>query len=160
MNLKIYYCILSIWYKFFSFSRMDNLPNSLCPRRREQLCPHFIFHYKLSKTTLDYLSEIVNLNYTFKTPLKLDHHKWVSSQFHGDIHLKILPTLMKVFLRHISYCRRKTFHEDGHDRINKLSNFKCNFDSPVNKIRDTATELDSKDIWNSYHTRSSSKNIK
>ena len=48
----------------------------------------------------------------------------VSSQFHDEVQLKILPALLEVFLRHLSYCRRKVFHDDGFDKINELFNFK------------------------------------
>ena len=73
--------IVSIWYKFIHFSlpvnppihRMVNLPNTLCPRSRDQHESHcyFIFHCKLSKTTLDFISRVINLNYTFNASLKL-----------------------------------------------------------------------------------------
>ena len=46
------------------------------------------------------------------------------SHFHDDIQLKILRTLLEVFLRVLSYCRRKAFHDDGYDKINELSNYK------------------------------------
>ena len=48
----------------------------------------------------------------------------VSSQFHDEVELKIPPTLLEVFLRHLSYCCRKVFHDDGFDKINELFNFK------------------------------------
>ena len=34
--------------------------------------------------------------------------------------------------------------EDGYDKINGLSNFECNLDSCLNKLRDTADDLGSK----------------
>ena len=40
----------------------------------------------------------------------------------------------------------KAFHEDGYDKINELSNFKCNFVSCFNKLRGTANELGSKNF--------------
>ena len=65
------------------------------------------------------------------------------SQFHDVIHLKILPTLLEVFLRHLSYCLRKIFYQ-GYDKIDKFSNIKCNLVFRFNKLQDTPTELDSK----------------
>ena len=41
-----------------------------------------------------------------------------SSQFNDGVQLKILPTLSEVFLRHLSYCRRQAFQDDGYDKIN------------------------------------------
>ena len=66
-----------------------------------------------------------------------------SSKSQDEINLKILPTLSEVFLRHLSYCRRKAFN-DAHDKINEFSNFKYNLVSRFNKPQDTATELGSK----------------
>ena len=39
----------------------------------------------------------------------------------------------------------KSFYEDKYDKINELSNFKCNLASHINKIRDTDIELGSRD---------------
>ena len=38
----------------------------------------------------------------------------------------------------------KACHEDGYDKINELSNFKCGLVSFFNKLGDTANELGSK----------------
>ena len=70
----------------------------------------------------------------------------ISSQWHDVIHLKTLPTLLEVFLRHLYHCRRKAFNE-AYDRINEFSNFKYNLVSRFNKLQDTATELGSKDTF-------------
>ena len=51
-----------------------------------------------------------------------------------------------VFLRHLSYCRRKAFNND-YDKINKFSNFKCNLVSRSNKLEDTYIELASDDTF-------------
>ena len=79
---------------------MGNTPNILHPRRMEQAesQPHFIFYCKLSKVTLDYISELINLNYSFNLPFKfsLKTIKWTPSQFYDGVHLKILPTLSEV----------------------------------------------------------------
>ena len=69
-----------------------------------------------------------------------------SSQLHADIHLKILPTLLELFLRHISYCFRKAFYK-AYDKINEFSNCKYNLVSQLNNLQDTATELKSKYIF-------------
>ena len=52
-----------------------------------------------------------------------------------------------MFLRHITYCRRKAFYEDEYDKINELLNFKCNLASHINKIRYSAIKLSSKDSF-------------
>ena len=64
-----------------------------------------------------------------------------SSQSHNVKHLMILPMLLKVFLRSLSYCHSKFFHDDGCNKINELLNFKCNLVSRFNKLRDIATKL-------------------
>ena len=69
-----------------------------------------------------------------------------SSQSHDCIHLKILPTLLEVFLGHLFYCRRKAFNE-AYDKINEFSNFKYNLVSRFSKLQDTVTELDSRDTF-------------
>ena len=79
-----------------------------------------------------------------------------------DNHLKILPALLEVFLRHLSYCRRKAFNE-AYDKINEFSNFKNNLFSRFNKPQDNDTELGSKDTflrtWNSLLNYDQSLNI-
>ena len=101
---------------------MFNTPNILHSRRMEQVESHlhFIFCCKLSKVTLD--SELINLNYSFNLPFKFvsKPSKWAPSQFYDGVHLKILPTLSEVILTHLF----KACHEDGHDKINELSNFR------------------------------------
>ena len=68
----------SAWYKLIHFSphlnsaiqRMCNTLNILCPRcwEQDESYPHFIFCCKLSKVTPDYISELINLNYSFNIP--------------------------------------------------------------------------------------------
>ena len=41
----------------------------------------------------------------------------------------------------------KACPEDGYDKINELSNFKCNVVSCFNKFRDTTNELGSKHFF-------------
>ena len=77
----MYIYIYSIWYELIHFSvllnraieRMDNAPNILHPRGMEQVKSqsHFISYCKLSKVNLDYISELINLNYSFNLPLKI-----------------------------------------------------------------------------------------
>ena len=78
-----------------------------------------------------------------------------------------------MFLRHITYCQRKSFNEDDYDKIIELSNFKCNLAFHMNKIRDIAIELCSRDpfqdqdfspmsnyivqLGNSYHLQNASE---
>ena len=49
---------------------MSNVPKILCPRYREQeeSQPQFIVFCKLSKITIDFISELISLNYSFNTP--------------------------------------------------------------------------------------------
>ena len=75
------------------------------------------------------------------------------SLFHNSIHLKILPTLIEVFLRHIIYCQTKAFYENEYDKINELWNFKWNLASHINKIRDGAIELGSRDLFQDLEFR-------
>ena len=73
--------IFPILHKLIYFSlplklvinRMDNTPNSLCPRCKEQKESerHFIFYFRLSKISLNFISELINLKYAFNTPFKL-----------------------------------------------------------------------------------------
>ena len=73
--------ISSVSYTLIHFSlpltlaihRMANVPKILCPRCREQAesQPHFISFFMLSKFTLDFISELINLNYSFNIPFKI-----------------------------------------------------------------------------------------
>ena len=79
--IHTYIYIYSIWYKLIHLSlllnpaiqRMGNTPNILHPRCMEQVesHPRFIFFCELSNVTLDYISELINLNYSFNLPFKL-----------------------------------------------------------------------------------------
>ena len=158
--------IFSIWYKLIHFAlplnpalhRMGNSPSTLCPRCKEsdETHPHLIFQCKLSQTTLKFINELINRNYTFQLPFKICIRHIVmgsSSHFHDGVKLEILPTLVEVFLRHLSFCRRKAFYEDGYNKINELSNYKGNLISRFNVMREMSTELGSKrsflNRWNS-----------
>ena len=75
-----YIYINSIWYKLIHFSlllnpaiqRMSNTLNILHPRCMEQDESHlyFIFYCNLSKVTLDYICELINLSYPLNLPFK------------------------------------------------------------------------------------------
>ena len=68
-------------YKLIHFSlplnpaihRMGNIPTILCPRwkKQKESQPFFIFFCKLSKNTLDFINELINLKYAFNILLKL-----------------------------------------------------------------------------------------
>ena len=65
----------SIHFSFplnLAIHRIGSAPNILCPRCKEQKDshPHFIFYCKLSKTNLDFVSVLNNLNYSFNIPFK------------------------------------------------------------------------------------------
>ena len=68
-----------------------------CVRCKEQKesQTYFIFSSKLSKITLDFISELINLKYAFYIPfnLALKTILETSSQFHDDVQNNILPTL-------------------------------------------------------------------
>ena len=89
---------------------MGNAPNILCPRykAREESHPDFILYCKLSKRTLDFLGELIHLNYSFNIPFQSSLRAIIMgacSQFHDGVQLKILPALLEVVLRHLFYCR-------------------------------------------------------
>ena len=52
---------------------MDNAPNILCSRCKEQeeSQHYFTFYCKLSKITLDLISELISLKYAFNIPFKI-----------------------------------------------------------------------------------------
>ena len=129
INLSIFLHLNPAIYK------IANAPSILCPRCKERDRPYpnrLPSFYLLLKD----LAIIMR----------------VSVQTHESIHLKTLHTLLQVFLRYLSYCRSKAFNEVW-DEINKFSNFKFNIFSRLNKLQDTATELDSNKTflrtWNS-----------
>ena len=75
---------------------MGNTPNILCPRCKEQKESqnYFIFYCKLSKITLDLISELINLKYAFNISFKITLKTIIigtPSQFHDGVQLKILP---------------------------------------------------------------------
>ena len=39
---------------------------------------------------------------------------------HDGVKLEILPTLIEAFPRHLSFCRRKAFYEDGYNKTKEL----------------------------------------
>ena len=128
---------------------MGNTPTTLCPRckEREESHPHFVFHCKLSQTTLNFINKLINHNYKFQSPFKIgikDILMGLCCSTHEDIKLQILPILVEVFLRHLSFCKRKAFYEDGYNRINEFDNYKGNLISRFNTLRDKAIELGSK----------------
>ena len=82
---------------------MGNTLNILCPRCKEQKesQPYFIFNCKLTKITLDFISELINLKYAFNIFFKVTLKTIIigtSSQFHDGVQLKILPTLSSEIL--------------------------------------------------------------
>ena len=70
-----------------------------------------------------------------------------SSHTHDGIKLEILQTLIEVFLRHVTFCRRKAFYGDGYDKIQELSNFKGNLVSHFKKLRAMLVEFGSKESF-------------
>ena len=148
--------IFSIWYKLIhlplplnpAIHRMGNSPFTLCPRCKEsdETHPHFLFQCKLPQTTLNFINELINLNYTFQSPFKICIKDiLMGTTFHlHDMKLEILPALIEVFLRHLSFCRRKAFYEDGYNKSYELSNYKGNLISRFNALKDMSIALGSK----------------
>ena len=99
-------------YKLIHFSlplkpaihRMGIAPDILCPRCKEQKESqplYFIFYCKLSKITLDFISELINLKYAFNIPFKITLKTIIigtSSQFHDGVKLNISPALSSEIL--------------------------------------------------------------
>ena len=117
--------------------RIGNKQNILYPRCKEQNESHPRF-YLLLQAVQNY-SRII---WTIQSQSKLG----TSSQQHDGIHLKILPSVLKLFFRHLSCCCRKAFNE-GFDKFNNFSNFKCNLVSQFNSLQDAASELGSKNTF-------------
>ena len=153
--------LFSIWNKRIHFSlplnseihKMGSEPNILCYwcEEREEFHTHFLFYCKLSKTSLDFISEVTNLIYiTLIIPFKISPKAIImeaSSQFHAAVQLHTPPALLEVFISYLSYSRRKAFHDHGYDTIYEIFNFKCKLNSRLNKLRDTTTRLDSKETF-------------
>ena len=113
--------IFSILYKLIHFShllnpaihRMGNTPNIMCPRCKGQneSQSYFIFYCKLSKITLDFISELINLKYAFSIPFKITLKTIImgtSSPFHDGVQLNILPTLSSEILL-LNWVQKKPF---------------------------------------------------
>ena len=82
---------------------MDNAPNILCLRCKKQKESQLYlkFYCKLSKITLDFISELINLKYAFNISFKITLKTIIigtSSQFHDGVQLNILPTLSSEIL--------------------------------------------------------------
>ena len=70
------------------------------------------------------MNELINLNYTLQSSFKIcikDILMGTSSHSHDDVKLEILPTLIEVFLTHLSFCQRNAIYEDGYNKIYELS---------------------------------------
>ena len=70
---------------------MGNASNTLCPRckEREEFHPYLILYCKLSRFTLDFISELTNLNYSFSVSFKISLKAIImgdSSQFYDGAH--------------------------------------------------------------------------
>ena len=77
---------------------------------------YFIF---CCKTTVDYISVQINRTTLLILLSKVSPKVIIMGplpQSHNDINLKILLPFLELFLRDLSYCRRKAFHEDCYDK--------------------------------------------
>ena len=60
-----------------------------------------MFYSKLSKITLDFISELINLKHTFNIPFKITLKTIIMgtfSQFHDGVQLNMSPTLSSEIL--------------------------------------------------------------
>ena len=96
---------------------------------------------------LPYFSELVNPTYTFKTIFKISLKaitRETLSQSHDGVHLKISLLSYICFSVILHIVEVKLFMKiNEYDKINELSNFKCNLAGYINKIIDTPIELSS-----------------
>ena len=147
---------------------MGNSSTPICPRCKEydETRPHFLFRCKLSQTTLNFINELVNLNYALQSPFRIsikDILMGNSTHSHDGVKLEIIPTLIEVFLRHLYFCWRKAFYEDGYSKINELTNYEGNLISKFTILRDKAIEIGSKESflkkWKLLLDRKGSLNI-
>ena len=63
---------------------------------RKESHRHFIFYCQLSKATLDFISQVIHLHYSFNIAFKVSLKAIImgaSSQFNNFVDLKILPIL-------------------------------------------------------------------
>ena len=100
--------------------------------------------------TLDFINKVINYNYTFRTRFEISIKEILtatSSYTHNSVKLEMLQTLIEVFLRYVTFCRRKTFYGDGYDKIQELFNFKGNLVSHFKKPRAMSVDLGSKESF-------------
>ena len=63
--------------------------------------PYFIFYCKLSKITLEFIGELMNLKYSFNIPFKITLKTIImgtSSQFHNGVQLNILLLALRCYV--------------------------------------------------------------
>ena len=84
---------------------MGYTPNILCPdvQNKKSLNPISYFIASFSKLLLDFISELINLKYTFTIPFKITFKTIImlGSSFpfhHNGVQLNILPTLTSEIL--------------------------------------------------------------
>ena len=82
-----------------------------------------MFYCTLSQSTPNFIEKLINLHYCFKTPFKIFLKDIIMGKFshtNDGVKLEILPKFIEAFLRHLSFCRRKAFQEDGNDKIHTI----------------------------------------
>ena len=117
---------------------MGNPPIACVPDCREQGLISVLYSIA-SCLKLLYISQLVDPNYIFRLIFKISLKPIIM----GTLSNFIIVYIWR-FSLHITHCWRKAFYEDKYDKINELSNFKCNLASHIKKIRDTAVQLGSK----------------
>lgn len=108
--LSMNFLIIFSLYLNPAMHRIGNSPSISSLRCKEkESTSYFVFYSKLSNTKLGFMTELMNLNYSFNTPFKisLKRHWELSSQLDDGAQLKILLKLLEIFLRHLSFhCRQ------------------------------------------------------
>ena len=91
--------------------------------------PYFIFHCKLSKINLDFISELINLKYAFNIPFKITLKTIIIgnfSQLHDGTQLNVLPTLSSEILL-LNWVEKKTFMKAWSSLLNNNGNLHVQF---------------------------------
>lgn len=106
------------------------------------------------------------LNSALKSPFRISIKVILlgnTTHKYDDVELEILPMLIEVFLRHLFFCKRKTFYGDDYSKINELINYKSNLISRFNSLTEKAIVIGSKELflkkWKLLLDRKESLNI-
>ena len=123
--IAIFWIVFSIWYKLIYFSltlnhaihRMGNTLNFLIPDVKNKKSFNSVLYFIASfpKLFWDFISELINLKYTFNIPFKVTLKTIImgtSFQFHDGVQLNILPTLSSEILL-LNWAQKKLLWRPG-----------------------------------------------